>query len=104
MEQYNTGAHQSLGNLSLFEVFFGRNPYRQQVLVVDDKNMLHFQDKGYINKSIIASQFERCHAIREKAKNASKKAADVMVLRSKREFPPSEYDVNEELKHGYRYF
>jgi len=44
------------------------------------------------------------NAIREKAKNASKKATDHMVLRSKREFPPSEYEVNEEviikIQHG----
>ena len=96
MEQYNTGAHQSLGNLSPFEIFFGRkpNPYCQGITIEDQEDIHCINEEK--NKTIDEHN-RKCQSYREKAKQYSDAAAKKMVLRKKRKFPPSEYEVGEEV-------
>ena len=92
MEQYNTGAHQSLGNLSPFEVFFARKPNLKEVSL--EENFDHEND---VQHSDIDKHLDESAALRTKAQCFSEKAAEKMVLRRKRKFPPSEYEVGENV-------
>uniref|UniRef100_A0A7M5XDJ8 Integrase catalytic domain-containing protein n=1 Tax=Clytia hemisphaerica TaxID=252671 RepID=A0A7M5XDJ8_9CNID len=72
--QYNSGAHQSLGRHSPFEVFFGRAP-RDTPPKAEDVNM---DEDTEVSESTIRFRIEKAKDIVEKARNAQTKAADKM--------------------------
>lgn len=92
MEQYNTGSHQSLGKLCPFEVFFGRkpNPFTENV-------EMNFEKDENRKKHSVNEFLSKCQSVRDKAHESSNAAAESMVLRNKRKFPPSEYNIDEEV-------
>ena len=95
--QYNTGAHQSLGRLSPFEVFFGRAPNVRTTILESIENTNVNVPDGQ------ASCIEKAELLRKKADESSTKSADKMAFRNKRKFPPADYSVNEEVIIKYVY-
>ena len=92
MQQYNTGAHRSIGNLSPYEVFFGRKPNFFEPSFVDEiDDTEHFEEKEHLQ------HLAESEEIRRKAEISSKKAEDTMIKRNKRKYPPAEYELEEDV-------
>ena len=83
-----------MGNLSPFQVFFGRKP--------NLSNSSSFSSDIEVNpkeeiEEEIEKFFQKCENIRSQAGASSEKAADRMVSRNKRKFPPADYYVGEKV-------
>ena len=91
-DQYNTGAHQGIGNLSPFQVFFGRKPnLRTDFKETQDHTFDDIASEKIENFSV------KTNEIRSLASSSSKSSANKMIQRNKRKFPPSEYSIGEEV-------
>lgn len=90
--QYNSGAHQSIGKLSPFEVFFGRklNKPSTKYEFVDLETTEASEDDKH-------DHLVKANTLRSKAEKSSKKESEKMVLRGKRKFPPSVYATGEQV-------
>ena len=85
--QYNTGAHQSLGGLSPFNVFFGRES-RGNITVFE---MLPTSQGLKDNPSLLEDWEKDMDQILVKAQGNQQRSSDRMVLRHENKLPPSVY-------------
>ena len=100
---YNESPHSSLGGLSPFEVYFGRKPNRQRnKLHLGGKKDFEVPEENQSEGRVQANEYDRDEThlreietqrdlIREKALDASNKAAQRMVKRELKRKPPSLY-------------
>ena len=89
--QYNTGAHQSLGGLSPFHLFYGREPNGY----IDAFEMLPGFKEWKENPEVLNKWKEDVKHIRANGLKSQKKAADAMVKRHAKKHPPSNYNVGD---------
>lgn len=71
--------------------FFGRKPN----LYANNHHETKFEDDNDLEK--VNNHLSNCESVQESASKSSKSAAGNMVLRNKRKFPPSEYEISEEV-------
>ena len=92
-KQVNSGAHQSISLLSPFEVFFGRRP--------NDNNFIEhesdFDDDGIADESSLETWMDDYGKILERADRSQRKASDAMKRRHAAKYPPSQYQIGEEV-------
>jgi predicted Ser/Thr protein kinase len=69
-----------------FEIFFGRRPLPDESSKFDESKQIHFKQ-----------WFEKVEKLHETANKFQTKAAESMVKRHKANFPPSVYNVGEEV-------
>ena len=89
--QYNTGAHQGLGGMSPFEVFFGRK-FNDHIHEIEPGE--HSQQVGTEN---LREWSEHVDHTRKVAEEKSKKISERMVERHREKNPPSTYDIDERV-------
>ena len=96
---YNESPHRSLGQLSPFEVHFGRKPKRyRNKLFLGEKKDYEIPEENSNGVEMDECQAEELteliterSSIRQKALDASNKASQYMVKRELRRNPPSLY-------------
>ena len=99
---YNESPHRSLGQLSPFEVYFGRrkpNRHRNKLFLggKNDYEVPEENNNGIEMDECKAELIQERSSIRQKALDASNKASQYVVYRELRRNPPSLYYKGETL-------
>ena len=92
--QYNTGAHQSLGGYSPFEVFYNRKP---NGFVEAFDLVPSYTGNIEERASALKSWKEHCRNISNEANVKQTTSSEKMVDRHKITHPPSSYEIGEEV-------
>ena len=91
--QYNTGAHQFLGRLSPFQVFYGREPRSDIVTFELLPTCLNIKEDPKYLKDWRKNMENLLKTVQENQNRSSEK----MILRHKNKNPPSEYEKSDTL-------